>query len=62
MCMCGGEEETAEHIAILCRLESLKRHKLLDDHEHWQTWGKLIGKSMPAKQLTRWFIELERIS
>ncbi len=61
MCACGGGEETAEHIAMLCPLESSKRHILLDDHGRRQTWSKLIGKAMPAKQLTRWLIESERI-
>lgn len=61
MCECGGGEETAQHIAMLCPLESSKRHTLLDDHGRLQTWSKLIGKEMLAKQLTRWLIESERI-
>ena len=58
---CGGGEETAQHIAMLCPLESSKRHVLWDDHGRQQTWNTLIGKEMPAKQLSRWLIESERI-
>ena len=61
MCACGGGEETAEHIAILCPLESSKRHVLLDGHGRQQSWNVIIGRPMQARQLTRWLIELERI-
>ena len=61
MCACGGGEETAEHIAMLCPLESSKRHILLDDHGRQQSWNVLIGKPMQARQLTKWLIESERI-
>lgn len=32
MCNCKGGEETAEHIAMLCPLESSRRNLLLDDY------------------------------
>ena len=61
MCACGGGEETAEHIAILCPLESSKRHALLDVHGRQHSWNVLIGKPTQARQLTRWLIESDRI-
>ncbi len=61
MCDCGGGKETAEHIAMLCPLESSRKHLLFDDYGSQQPWKTLIGTPIQAKRLNKWFIKSERI-
>ncbi len=61
MCNCGGGEETAEHVSLLCPLESDRRHLLFDKNGRLRSWEMLLGSPILAPRLTRWFIESERI-
>ena len=60
MCDCGGSEETAEHVVMLCRKETHRRH-LLHEQGRQQSWNTLTGKPLQAKRLARWLIESDRI-
>lgn len=60
-CNCQGGEETAEHIALFCPLESSRRHLLLDECGRRQSWETLIGTPSLARRITKWFIESGRI-
>ena len=61
MCDCGEGEVTAEHIAMLCLLESSRRYLLFDDYGRQQSWKTLIGNPTQAKRLTKWLIESGRL-
>lgn len=61
MCHGGGGEETAEHIAMRCRLDSSRRYLLWAGHGRQQSLRRLIGDPSQAKRLTKWLIETGRI-